>query len=332
MTKKAKYDVLGIGNAIVDVIAPVEDAFLEENAITRASMTLIDEERASSLYDRFPPASETSGGSAANTIAGCANLGARTAYFGKIANDELGETFSHDLRAAGAEFITKPLCDGPKTARCLIAVTPDAQRSMSTYLGASSLFSPADLDADIIRDAAITYMEGYLFDRDDAKAAFIQASEIALSAGRQTALTLSDLFCVERHRQAFLHLVRGHIDILFANEDEILALYETQDFEAALAQVRADCKFAAITRGAQGSILLCADEKVTVSAEPVDTIIDTTGAGDLYAAGVLYGLSRGLPLAECGRIGSVAAAEIISHYGARAQASLRDLAGIEAQG
>jgi len=327
MNKPAKYDVLGIGNAIVDVIAPVEDDFLANNAITRASMTLIDEERADSLYDVFPPASETSGGSAANTIAGCASLGARTAYFGKIANDELGEAFAHDLRAAGATFVTRPLCDGPKTARCLIAVTPDAQRSMSTYLGASSLFGPSDLDPACIQDAAIIYMEGYLFDRDDAKAAFIQAAEIAAAAGRQTALTLSDLFCVERHRQAFLHLVRGHIDILFANEDEILALYETTDLDSALAQVRADCGFAAITRGAKGSILLSAGQVETIAAEPVDKIIDTTGAGDLYAAGVLYGLSRALSLAECGRIGSIAAAEIISHYGARAQTSLKLLAG-----
>ncbi len=332
MTTPARYDVLGIGNAIVDVIAPVEDAFLDAHRITHASMTLIDEERASRLYDVFPPASETSGGSAANTIAGCANLGAKTAYFGKIADDELGETFAHDLRAAGASFFTRPLKNGPKTARCLIAVTPDAQRSMSTYLGASSLFGPSDLDAEVIRDAAITYMEGYLFDQDDAKAAFVQAAEIAVSAGRQTALTLSDLFCVERHRDAFLHLVRGHIDILFANEDEILALYETASFDDALSQVRADCRFAAITRGAKGSVLLCKDEVVTVAAEPVEHVVDTTGAGDLYAAGVLYGLSRGLPLAECGRIGSVAAAEIISHYGARAQTPLRDLAELDAQG
>ncbi len=330
MAEQAKYDVLGIGNAIVDVIAPVQDAFLTEQSITKASMTLIDEDRASSLYAALPSASETSGGSAANTIAGIAGLGARTAYFGKVANDELGKTFIHDLRATGAGFDVTPLANGPGTARCLIAVTPDAQRSMSTYLGASSLFGMNDLDEDVIRAAAITYMEGYLFDRDEAKAAFVHAAEIAAAAGRKTALTLSDLFCVDRHRQSFLHLVRGHIDILFANEAELLALYETDDFDRALAHVRKDCGFAAVTRSEKGSVLISGDETVLVKAEPIDQVVDTTGAGDLYASGVLYGLSRNLSLAECGRLGSIAAAEIISHYGARAQTNLRILCGLDA--
>ncbi len=328
MTNQTKFDVLGIGNAIVDVIAPVDDVFLGQNDITKASMTLIDEERAQGLYGVFPSAAETSGGSAANTIAGIAGLGAHTAYCGKVADDELGKTFAHDLRATGAAFETAPLVGGPGTARCLIAVTPDAQRSMSTYLGASSLFCVDDLDEDMIRDAAITYMEGYLFDRDAAKQAFVHAAEIATAAGRKTALTLSDLFCVDRHRQSFLHLIRGHIDILFANEAELLALYETVDFDKALARVREDCAFAAVTRSEKGSVLLSKEEMININAAPVEKVVDTTGAGDLYAAGVLYGLSRNLPLAECGRIGSVAAAEVISHYGARAQTNLRILSGL----
>lgn len=332
MANTAKYDVLGLGNAIVDVIAPVEDAFLVEQGITKASMTLIDEARATSLYQAFPSASETSGGSAANTIAGIADLGAKTAYCGKIADDTLGKTFSHDLRATGADFNTTPLLNGPATARCLIAVTPDAQRSMSTYLGASSLFGVEDLDEDAIKNAAITYMEGYLFDRDEAKEAFIRAAEIAAIAGRKTALTLSDLFCVDRHRTSFLHLVRGHIDILFANEAELLSLYETTSFDDALALVRKDCRFAAITRSEKGSILINENDMVVTKAEPVEQVVDTTGAGDLYAAGVLYGLSRDLPLAECGRLGSVVAAEIISHYGARPHANLKQLCNIPTDG
>ncbi len=322
-----RFNVLGIGNAIVDVIAPVDDAFLMSHRITKASMTLIDEERAQSLYDALPPASETSGGSAANTIAGIAALGGSAAYCGKTAKDQLGETFAHDLRAAGVTYETAPLVDGPSTARCLIAVTPDAQRSMSTYLGASSLFGPDDLDADMIKDAQITYMEGYLFDRDSAKSAFVEAAEIATAAGRQTALTLSDLFCVDRHRESFLHLVRGHIDILFANEAELMSLYQTMDFDEALTQVRKDCTFAAITRSEKGSIIISQDDAMTITAAPVDAVVDTTGAGDLYAAGLLYGLANDLPLAECGRIASVAAAEIISHYGARPQQDIRLLAG-----
>ncbi len=332
MASKTKYDVLGIGNAIVDVITPVGDDFLNKNEIVKASMTLIDEARAQNLYDVFPPANETSGGSAANTIAGIAGLGASTAYFGKVADDGLGKTFAHDLRATGAVFETAPLVGGPGTARCLIAVTPDAQRSMSTYLGASSLFGVGDLDEDMIRDAAIIYMEGYLFDRNAAKAAFVHAAEIATAAGRKTALTLSDLFCVDRHRHSFLHLIRGHIDILFANEAELLALYETEDFDDALARVRDDCLFAAITRSEKGSVLLSGDDTVHIKAAPVKAVVDTTGAGDLYAAGVLYGLSHDLPLAECGRIGSVAASEVISHYGARAQTDLQILSGLGANG
>ncbi len=328
MADLAKYDVLGIGNAIVDVIAPVEDVFLNQQNITKASMTLIDEGRAQSLYDAFPPAQETSGGSAANTIAGAAGLGARTAYLGKVANDDLGQVFAHDLRATSAVFKVPPLDGGPGTARCLIAVTPDAQRSMSTYLGASSLFGVKDLDEAMIADSAITYMEGYLFDKDEAKHAFIRAAEIAASAGRKTALTLSDLFCVDRHRTSFLHLIQGHIDILFANEAELLALYQTSDFDTALDNVRKDSAFCAVTRSEKGSVLIKGAETVHINAEPVNTVLDTTGAGDLYAAGVLYGLSKDLPLAECGRLGSVLAAEIIAHYGARAEANLRDICGI----
>lgn len=325
MPVRAEYDVVGLGNAIVDVIATVDDEFLFEQGIIKNSMTLIDQERAEKLYEAFPPATESSGGSAANTIAGIASFGGKSAYLGKIGDDSLGQVFAHDLRANGVCFEVPPLQNGPQTARCLIAVTPDAQRSMSTFLGASSLFGPKDLDPKIIRSSQITYMEGYLFDRQEAKSAFVEAAEIARTAERKTAITLSDLFCVDRHRAAFLHLIRGHIDIVFANETELLSLYQTTSLNNALKQVQKDSGFALITLGEKGSLIMDGSQIIEIDPVTVDTVVDTTGAGDLYAAGVLYGLASGLSLGRCGELGSLAASEVISHYGARPEILLQNL-------
>ncbi|MEE2565392.1 adenosine kinase [Hyphobacterium marinum] len=320
-----RFDVTGVGNAIVDVIAPCSEAFLTENRIEKGAMTLIDEARATELYAKMADGKEVSGGSAANTLAGVASLGGRGAYIGKVADDALGTSFTRDLNAAGVDYATAPLSGGPATARCLINVTPDAQRSMSTFLGASVMFDEADIDAEKIRAAEITFMEGYLFDRDAAKAAFVSAAEIARAADRRTALTLSDTFCVDRHRASFRQLVRNHIDILLANEAEIMALYETDDFELALASVRAETRLAAVTRSEKGAVIVCGDETEEVAAKTVDTVVDTTGAGDLFAAGFLLGAARGQSLYESGRMGVIAAAEVISHYGARPETRLEDL-------
>ncbi|MBL4596201.1 MAG: adenosine kinase [Robiginitomaculum sp.] len=325
MSNTAKYDVLGIGNAIVDIIATVPNDFLFEQDIVKGSMTLIDQDRAQALYSSFPPATETSGGSAANTIAGIGSFGGKAAFIGKVADDGLGEIFAHDLRASGAAYEVAPLVDGPQTARCLIAVTPDAQRSMSTFLGASAEFCASDLDPEMIRASHITYMEGYLFDLDPAKKAFVEASEIARAAGRKTAITLSDLFCVDRHRASFLHLIRNSIDILFANEIELLSLYQTMSLDDALAQVRNDSGFAVVTLGEKGSLIMDGETLVEIPAASVERVVDTTGAGDLYASGLLYGLAAGLSLERCGELGSLAAAEVISHYGARSEISLASL-------
>ena len=321
-----RYDVLGVGNAIVDVLASVTDAFIEQHGLAKDAMLLIDEERAQALYEAFPPAQKISGGSAANTLAGVASLGVRGAYIGKVADDQLGEVFAHDLRSIGVHYDTKPLKDGPSTARCLIAVPPDARRAMNTFLGASTLMDEADINADLVKSATVTFLEGYLFDRPEAKAAFVRASELAQAANRRVALTLSDTFCVERHRDSFRHLVKNHIDVLFANEAEIKALYEVDDFETALAKVRAETRVAAITRSEKGAVIVSGDEEVRVDADPVDTIVDTTGAGDQFAAGFLAGYSRGADLHTCGRLGVIAAAEVISHMGARPLVSLKDLA------
>lgn len=321
-----RYDVLGVGNAIVDIIAPTDDAFLQAHGIPKGAMNLIDEDRATTLYAALPPAKEVSGGSAANTLAGIASLSGRGAYIGKVAHDQLGEIFRHDLNAIGVEYTTAPHLNGPSTARCMIAVTPDGERSMSTFLGCSPLLTAEDLDKERISAAEIVFLEGYLFDRDEAKAAFVRAAEYARGASRRTALTLSDLFCVERHRASFRHLVANHIDILFANEAEIMALYEARTFEIALAAARMDCRFVAITRSEQGSVLARGEEVFSVSAMPVAKVVDTTGAGDLYAAGVLYGLATGRELEACGKLGSLAAAEVISHYGPRPETSLVALA------
>lgn len=326
------YDVIGVGNAIVDVIASCDDAFLKAQKVEKGAMTLIDETRASELYDAMAPGKEISGGSAANTLAGIASFGARGAYIGKVAGDELGGIFRHDLNAAGVDYTTAPLSGGPLTARCLINVTPDAQRSMSTFLGASVFFSEDDIDADKIAAARITYLEGYLFDRGEAKEAFVKAAEIAKAAGRLTSLTLSDSFCVDRHRAAFRQLVRNHVDILFANEAELVSLYEADGFDEALDAVKAETRIAAITRSEKGAVLIDKGETLSIPAEPVSKVVDTTGAGDLFAAGMLTGLARGHDLETSGRLGAIAAAEIISHIGARPNVSLKVLAethGIE---
>lgn len=321
-----RFDVLGVGNAIVDVITTADDAFLGQHGIEKGAMTLIDEARATALYAAMGPGQEVSGGSAANTLAGVASLGGRGAYIGKVADDQLGEIFAHDLRATGVDYSTAPLSGGPATARCLILVTPDAQRSMNTFLGASVLFSQGDVDAARISAASITYLEGYLYDRDEAKAAFVAAAGIARQAGRKVALTLSDPFCVDRHRGSFRTLISGHVDIVFANEAELKSLYQTGDFDAALAQIRAETGIAAITRSEKGAVIVSGEEAVSVPADPVAQLVDTTGAGDLFAAGFLLGLARGADLETCGRLGALAAAEIISHVGARPLQSLAELA------
>lgn len=323
--ERVELDVAGIGNAIVDVIATVDDAFLAANAVEKGAMTLIDAGRAETLYARMPPAVEISGGSAGNTMAGVASLGGRAAFIGKVRNDQLGAVYRHDITAAGVGFATPAAQDGPPTARSMILVTPDAQRSMNTYLGACVELTPADVDPETIRGAAVTYMEGYLWDPPAAKEAFLKAAAIAHGAGRRVSLTLSDSFCVDRHRDSFRTLVDDHVDVLFGNEHEVMALYQVTSIDAALEAVAGRAAIAVVTRSAAGSIVLAEGRRIAIPAAPVDQVVDTTGAGDLYAAGFLYGLTRGLDLADCARIGSIAAAEVISHVGARPQISLATL-------
>lgn len=321
-----RYDIVALGNAIVDVIAPVDEAFLSEWGIERDAMSLIDEARAMALTGAAQ-GKEHSGGSAANTVAGIASFGGRTAYIGKVANDRLGDVFRRDMTASGIPFHTAPLVDGPATARSIIFVTPGGARSMNTFLGATVLLSAGDVDEPTVAEAGILYLEGYLFDREAAKTAFVHAAEVAARAGRKVSLTLSDSFCVDRHRASFRHLIQNHTDILFANEAELLALYETDNFESAVQQLRKDSPLAAVTRGAQGSTIIADGvEPIHVAAEPVAAVVDTTGAGDQYAAGFLFGLSRKLPLETCARLGHIAAAEVISHYGPRPEVSYYELA------
>jgi sugar/nucleoside kinase (ribokinase family) len=323
----ADLDVVGIGNALVDVLSQAGEDFLAAQGLIKGAMQLVDETRARRLYAAMGPAVEVSGGSAANTIVGVASFGGRAHYVGKVRDDQLGEVFSHDLRAVGVGYSTPAATSGPPTGRCLIVVTPDAQRTLTTYLGASSQLGPADVDRDLIARAGILYLEGYLFDPPEAQRAFRAAAEIAHAAGRKVALTLSDPFCVDRHRAAFLELVEGHVDILFANEAEIRSLYTAPDFDGALQQVRRHCAVAALTRSERGSVVVAGDEVHVIDAHEVEAVVDTTGAGDLYAAGFMVGLSRGLDLATCGRLGSLAAGEVISHVGARPQTPLIELAG-----
>ncbi len=318
------FDIIGIGNAMVDVVARVEDTFLSRHDMHKGAMILVDAAAAEALYTAMPPGSESSGGSAGNTCAVAAALGARVAYLGKVADDQLGAVFAHDLQALGVHFPSARLMSGAPTARCLILVTPDGQRTMNTFLGACVTFGEADVDEDLIAAASVTYLEGYLFDPPAAQAAFRRAAAAAHRAGRQVALSLSDAFCVDRHRAAFRDLVSGHVDILFANETEITSLYEKNTFEEAAEAARADVALAALTRSEAGSLILRGSETVTIAAEPVK-LVDTTGAGDAYAAGFLVGWTSGKPLAVCGRMGSVAAAEVISHYGARPEGDLKTM-------
>jgi sugar/nucleoside kinase (ribokinase family) len=323
----ARYDVLGIGNAIVDVIARAEEDFLLAQGMRKGTMALIDEARAQAIYDAMGPAVESSGGSAANTIVGLASLGARTAFIGKIKDDQLGRAYSHDIRAAGVSFATKPAADGASTGRCYVLVTPDGERTMNTYLGAAQDLSPADIDADAIAASAIVYLEGYLWDPQNAKEAFLKAAKIAHDAGRKVALTLSDAFCVDRWRDEFRQLMRSRtVDLIFANEAELHSLYQSSDFETAVVALRADIEIAVVTRSEKGCLVVGPDGAEAVPAFPVDRVVDTTGAGDLFAAGFLAGLARGADDRTCGRLGALAAAEVIQHIGARPEASLRDLA------
>lgn len=321
----AQYDVVGIGNAIVDVIARADDAFLAAKKLAKGAMTLIDEAQADALYAAMGPGTESSGGSVANTMAGIASLGGKGAFFGKVRNDQLGQVFAHDMRAIGVSFDSKPATHGPSTARCLILVTPDAQRTMNTYLGACVNLGPDDVDETVVKSARVTYLEGYLWDPPRAKDAFVTAAKIAHAAHRKVALSLSDAFCVDRHRESFRDLVAGHVDILFANESEIKSLYEVDGFDAALQAVRGSCEIACLTRSEKGSVIVAGEEVHVIDAERVGAVVDTTGAGDLYAAGFLYGWSHGYGLARAGRIASVAAAEAISHVGARPQTNLKAL-------
>lgn len=321
----ASFDVLGIGNAIVDVIAHADDAFIATHGLNKGGMTLIDEARAETLYAAMGPGVEISGGSCGNTIAGVASFGGKGAYVGKVRDDQLGAVFGHDLRATGVTFDTKRATSGPATARCLILVTPDAQRTMNTYLGACTQLGPDDIDVKQVAAARVTYVEGYLWDPPDAKKAVLKAFDAAHAAGRQVSITLSDAFCVDRYREEFRALIRDKVDILFANESEIKSLYQVKSFDEALAAARAENKICALTRSEKGSVIVRGQETHAVPAAPVARVVDTTGAGDLYAAGFLFGLTHGKPLAECARLGGIAAAEIISHVGARPETALKDL-------
>jgi sugar/nucleoside kinase (ribokinase family) len=320
------YDVAAIGNAIVDVIAPSSEEFIAEQALPKGGMTLIDDARAEQLYEAMAQGQEASGGSAANTIAGIASLGGRGAFIGKTADDGLGKVFAHDIRAIGAHYDTVPLNSGAATGRCLINVTPDGQRTMATFLGAANLLGPADVDPKVIEQAKITFLEGYLFTPDEARKAFAKAAGLARASNRLIALTLSAGFVVDMFRETLIEFIETQVDILFANEEEITSLWQTKDFDEAVTATRPHVKIAALTCGAEGTVVIGGDESHKVAAEPIDRLVDTTGAGDAYAEGFLYGLAKGSPLNACGKLGSIAAAEVISHYGARPETSLRDLA------
>ena len=318
-----EFDVLCIGNAIVDVIARVDEAFVARHGLVKGSMNLIDEERAELLYGDMGRAVEVSGGSAGNTAAGIASFGGKAAYFGKVKDDQLGAIFRHDMRAQGVNFETPAAQEGPATARSFILVTPDGERTMNTYLGACVNFTTGDVDAAAVEASSVLYMEGYLWDRPEAKEAFKLAARIARKAGRQTSITLSDSFCVERHRDSFLELIRNDIDIVFANESEIKSLYQTQNFDGAMQAIARDCAVAVLTRSAAGSVVVAGSEVHAAPAYPVSKVVDVTGAGDLFAAGFLFGYTNGHPLAACAQLGALAAAEVISHVGARPEVNLR---------
>jgi sugar/nucleoside kinase (ribokinase family) len=319
------YDVAAIGNAIVDVIAPASEDFLVQEGLAKGGMTLVDAERAASLYSRMAAGIEASGGSAGNTVAGVASLGGRAVHIGKLGRDQLGDVFAHDMDAIGAHFAGGRMADATPTGHCLISVTPDGQRTMSTFLGAAALLSPEDVDAAVIESAKIVYLEGYLFDPEAARRAFAKAAGLARASDRLIALTLSDAFVIDRHRAALHGFIATEVDILFANEAEITSLYGA-DFDAAIDAARGKAKITAVTRGEKGSLIVSGDAVHEIAASPVEKVVDTTGAGDQYAAGFLFGLAQGRSLDYCGRLGSLAAAEVISHYGPRPQVSLKDLA------
>jgi sugar/nucleoside kinase (ribokinase family) len=320
------YDVAAIGNAIVDVIAQSSDAFLADEGLVKGSMMLIDDARASELYARMGKPVEASGGSAGNTVAGIASLGGRSVHIGKVGDDPLGEVYASDMQAIGARFAGGVLKDGTPTGRSLINVTPDGERTMCTALGAAALLDPDDVDPAVIEGASIVFLEGYLFDPPPARRAFAKAAGLARGSGRLVALTMSDSFVVDRHRAGLIAFTEAEVDVLFANADEITSLFETDDFDAAVAAVRGRCSIAAITRSEQGSVIVAGDQIHLIGAVPVEKVVDTTGAGDQYAAGFLFGLAHGLSLPHSGRLGSLCASEVISHYGPRPQVSLKDLA------
>jgi sugar/nucleoside kinase (ribokinase family) len=326
----AKYSLLALGHALVDVLAPASDDFIDKQSMLygmhRNSMNLIDEPRALQLYGMMGPATEMSGGSAGNTMACFASLGGRGAYIGKVGNDQLGQIFRHDLKSIGIDYDVPPSEAGPATGRCMVLIAPDGERTMNTFLGAAATLSPDDLDAQAIASSAVTYLEGYLFDQPLAMEAFYTAARIAHDAGRKVSLTLSDPFCVGRHRKAFQDLVENHVDVLFANEEEARSLYEVDTIEQAVETLKSKCEIAVITRSEKGSLILHGNDLYEVKAEPVSKVVDTTGAGDAYAAGFLFGYTEGMSLRECGKLGSIAAAEVISHIGPRPQANLAALA------
>jgi sugar/nucleoside kinase (ribokinase family) len=322
----ARFDVTAIGNAIVDVLAQAEDKLLEEHNLAKGAMSLIDAVDAERLYKIMAPGVEASGGSAANTIAGLAALGARTAYIGKVADDQLGDVFTHDIRAVGVTYDTPPLTEGLSTARCLIFVTPDAQRTMQTFLGATTQLGPEDVNMDYITGASVLYLEGYLWDQPRAKEAMRNAAIRAHEAGVKVAFTTSDAFCVDRFRDEFIELINNHVDILFANESEILSLYQVQAFDEALQKVKGHAEISALTRSEKGSVVIRGEEIHVIDAEKGVKVVDTTGAGDAYAAGFLYAYTQGRDLTTCGKLGGIMAAEVISHYGARPEADVKALA------
>lgn len=327
MSAALQYDVVGLGNAIVDVIATASDDLLIRERLAKGAMALIDERRADELYAAMGPAMLSSGGSAANTIVGLASFGARTAFIGKVRDDELGRAFTHDIRAAGVHFGSHASTSGPATARCLVLVTPDGERTMNTYLGACQNLTCDDVDPAVISASSVTYLEGYLWDPPEAKKAFVRAAEIAHGAGRQVALTLSDSFCVDRYRDEFLKLIRERVvDIVFANEHELKSLYQTADFDTAVSAFRDETVLGIVTRSEHGSMVVTRERTVAAPAAPIETLVDTTGAGDLFAAGFLAGHARGLDHLECARLGALAAAEVIQHVGARPLRNLADLA------
>ena len=321
----SSLDVVGIGNAIVDVLVQAEDQFLSDHNLSKGSMALVDEDQAKSLYEASGPGLETSGGSAANTLAGLAQLGSKAGFIGRVRDDQLGSIFIHDIRAVGTRFETPAAVTGASTARCLILVTSDAERTMCTYLGASTQLDPEDLDLSMVRDTKVLYLDGYLWDSPAAKKAFVTAAEACRDSGGQVALSLSDGFCVDRHRESFLELVDGHVDVLFANEDEIKSLYGAADFEGALEQVKGRCSVAVLTRSAQGSVVLCGEERWEIPSYKLGDLVDTTGAGDLYAGGFLHGYTQNLPLDVCGKMGSICAGQVVTQLGPRSKVSLPDL-------